>query len=259
MKRIISLGAGVQSSAMLLMALEGRFGDMPDCAIFADTGWEPGHVYEWLKVLTERVAPFPIHHVKERDLGEDYLKHRRRAAIPAFSTSGEGRPIMMSRFCSKSYKVEVIYRTARRIVGPKGQAESWIGISTDEAHRAGKSTGMKWITNRWPLIEAGLSRIDCFEYVLAKVGKRPPKSACIFCPFHGDKQWIDLKQNHPADFAKAVEFDREIRDIDGDQWDRPRFLHRSMVPLDKVQFMHESQLRMFEDGFGNECDGVCGT
>jgi hypothetical protein len=41
MTRIISLGAGVQSSAMLLMALEGRFEDMPDCAIFADTQDEP--------------------------------------------------------------------------------------------------------------------------------------------------------------------------------------------------------------------------
>ena len=50
--RILSLGAGVQSSTMALMANEGAFGPLPDYAIFADTGWEPKKVYEhldWLK------------------------------------------------------------------------------------------------------------------------------------------------------------------------------------------------------------------
>ena len=41
MKHIISLGAGVQSSTMALMAAHGEIGPMPDCAIFADTGAEP--------------------------------------------------------------------------------------------------------------------------------------------------------------------------------------------------------------------------
>ena len=50
--RILSLGAGVQSSTMALMAEEGAFGIKPDAAIFADTGWEPKPVIEhlnWLK------------------------------------------------------------------------------------------------------------------------------------------------------------------------------------------------------------------
>lgn len=256
--RIISLGAGVQSSAMLLLALEGRFGEIPDCAIFADTQCEPFHVYAWLDRLEAHVAPFQIHRAIERNLGADYLGHRRRAAIPAYSTSSEGEPIMMSRFCSKSYKVEVINRMARRLVGRNGCVESWIGISTDEAHRGFKSTGMKWITNRYPLLDAGISRSQCIEAVVERIGLRPPKSACLFCPFHGEAQWIDLKHNHPEDFAKAVAFDYAIRNIEGDNWDRPRFLHRSMRPLDQVEFTHEKQGRMFEDAFGNECEGVCG-
>lgn len=39
--RALSLGAGVQSTTMALMAAHGEIGPMPDCAIFADTGWEP--------------------------------------------------------------------------------------------------------------------------------------------------------------------------------------------------------------------------
>jgi len=41
----LSLGAGIQSSTVLLLACEGvipRF----DVALFADTGWEPRAVYD---------------------------------------------------------------------------------------------------------------------------------------------------------------------------------------------------------------------
>ena len=39
--RILSLGAGVQSSCLALMAQEGLTKHKPDYMIFADTGWEP--------------------------------------------------------------------------------------------------------------------------------------------------------------------------------------------------------------------------
>ena len=38
---VISLGGGVQSSVMALMASQGAFDAIPDCTIFADTHWEP--------------------------------------------------------------------------------------------------------------------------------------------------------------------------------------------------------------------------
>jgi len=46
--RALSLGASVQSTTMALMAAHGHIGPMPDCAIFADTGWEPKAVYDHL-------------------------------------------------------------------------------------------------------------------------------------------------------------------------------------------------------------------
>ena len=49
--RVLSLGAGVQSTTLALMAAHGEIGPMPDCAIFADTGWEPKAVYEHLAWL----------------------------------------------------------------------------------------------------------------------------------------------------------------------------------------------------------------
>jgi hypothetical protein len=49
--RLLSLGAGVQSTTLLLMSV---YGDLPklDAAIFADTGWEPKRVYEHLAKVT---------------------------------------------------------------------------------------------------------------------------------------------------------------------------------------------------------------
>ncbi len=53
---IISLGAGVQSSTMALMAACGEITPMPTAAIFADTGDEPKAVYEWLGWLASKLA-----------------------------------------------------------------------------------------------------------------------------------------------------------------------------------------------------------
>ena len=48
MINVLSLGAGVQSSAMALMAAKGEITPMPDCAIFADTQAEPQSTTIWI-------------------------------------------------------------------------------------------------------------------------------------------------------------------------------------------------------------------
>jgi hypothetical protein len=53
--RTLSLGAGVQSTTLLLMSLEGMLPKL-DCAIFADTGWEPQRVYEHLDLISAQAA-----------------------------------------------------------------------------------------------------------------------------------------------------------------------------------------------------------
>lgn len=73
--RVISLGAGVQSTTLALMAAHGEIGPMPDCAIFADTGWEPHAVYEHLRwLMSPNVLPFPVHVVSAGNLREDLIR-----------------------------------------------------------------------------------------------------------------------------------------------------------------------------------------
>ena len=57
--RILSLGAGVQSSTLALMIQKGEV-PMVDCGIFADTGAEPKSVYDWINFLRKQCS-FPIY------------------------------------------------------------------------------------------------------------------------------------------------------------------------------------------------------
>ena len=52
--RILSLGAGVQSSTLLMKIYNGEIAPV-DAAIFADTGNEPKEVYDWFEFLKEKV------------------------------------------------------------------------------------------------------------------------------------------------------------------------------------------------------------
>jgi 3'-phosphoadenosine 5'-phosphosulfate sulfotransferase (PAPS reductase)/FAD synthetase len=70
--RILSLGAGVQSSTMALMAEEGAFGVKPDAAIFADTGWEPPQVYEHLEWLKTKLS-YPVYTIQYGNIREDIM------------------------------------------------------------------------------------------------------------------------------------------------------------------------------------------
>lgn len=291
---VISLGAGVQSSTMALMAAHGEITPMPAAAIFADVGAEPNEVYFWLKYLcgaelyerapgrmgvrpgiyTSGVLPFPTHVVAVGNLRDDQLAMTESAdgfkysrnLVPAYvmsstSTVPEG---MLMRACTRDYKIRALKRCQRELAKEWGvkSVTSWIGISTDEAHRM-KPSNVGYAINRWPLIEANISRGKCLEWMRAKGYAKPPKSACTFCPYHSDAQWLDLKTNSPDEFVEAVEFEVEwnhIKKLDA----RPNALksevvrlHRSLKPLDQVDFTSASDGQ--GDMFGDECEGMCGV
>ena len=72
-QRVISLGGGVQSTVLCLMAEKGLLESKPDYAVFADTGWEPKSVYQTLDRLEHEVS-FPIIRTSNgRSLREDVI------------------------------------------------------------------------------------------------------------------------------------------------------------------------------------------
>src|SRR5688572_9056762 len=84
--RVLSLGAGVQSTAILLMSIDGHLPPI-EHAIFADTGWEPGAVYEHLGLLSIEMAEADIalHRVTVGNIRADALDPDHRfASMPLF-------------------------------------------------------------------------------------------------------------------------------------------------------------------------------
>lgn len=260
---ILSLGAGVQSSTMALMAARREINPMPDAAIFADTGWEPKGVYDWLDWL-ETKLPFPVHRVAAGNLRDDQLASvnttgQRFAAVPYFlSNGGMGR-----RQCTKEYKIEPVTRHIRQMLGlQKGEravgkyfVEEWLGISWDEMARM-KDSRHKWIRHRFPLIELEMTRGACLKWMEERQYPKPAKSACIGCPYHSDAEWRSMKEEDPASFADAVAFDRALREGEKGGMKHATFVHRSRRPLDQVDFTNledHGQINWLD-----ECDGMCG-
>lgn len=265
MLRVLSLGAGVQSSTLALMIARNEIQPV-DCAIFADTGSEPRKVYEWLDWL-ETQLPFPVHRVIYRSGLLESLKGtlngQRGASIPFFTDSaGFGT---MRRQCTTEFKVQPITKKLRELVGlkkgqraPKGKTlvVQYIGISFDEAIRM-KPSREHWIEHQWPLVERRMTRQHCLQWMQSHNYPMPSKSSCTFCPYHNDGLWRDMKLNDPESWNQAVEVDRMIRGgVRGTT--QKLYLHRSLKPLEEVDFRNAEDFGQV-DAFGNECEGMCGV
>lgn len=243
----LSLGAGVQSTTLALMAEEGVL-PKPDVAIFADTGWEPAAVYAHLDRLEQAVS-FPVLRVSNGNLRADSLDpNHRYASVPYFVRNPDGSKGMGRRQCTSEYKLAPIRRKLRELLGaeapdyrrvPRGNvATQWVGFSTDEVHRANRqkdSHGVLYLDTAYPLLDLGYSRKDCERWLAAR-GWTTEKSACVGCPFHGNRQWRLLRDTRPAEWADAVQFDRDIRNggAHGLPVNGEAFLHASRLPLDQA-------------------------
>jgi hypothetical protein len=275
----LSLGAGVQSTALLIMTALGLRGcPRASHAIFADTGDEPSWVYEqieWCKTFAAEHG-IDLRIVQKGHLSKNIEKvadgkATRFGSIPCFTPESDGPgEAMLRRQCTREYKIEPIEKEVRRILGlqprqrAKGKvtATGLVGISVDEIIRM-KPARMPWITHAFPLVDANMTRADC-RTLLAEYGVTASRSSCVFCPYHSDAFWLSLKEEHPEEFAKAVRVDRLVRNMTAAGVERPAYLHRSLTPLEDVDFLRwrnkKGQTSLFDrDGFGNECEGMCGV
>jgi len=110
-------------------------------------------------------------------------------------------------------------------------------------------------TKKFPLIEMEWSRLDCLKYLKSIGMEDVGKSACVFCPYASNEQFLELKQNDPEGWELAVYIDEQIRTM-GKGKDREFYIHSSCVPLKDVDF--ENKQKELFDAFDNECDGMCG-
>ena len=267
----LSLGAGVQSSTLALMYATGELTPMPEAAIFADTQAEPQSVYDWLDWL-ETQLPYEVHRVSKGNLADQNLeikthqtngKTYRKSNIPLFGKNADGSVGILMRGCTVDYKIAPIRKHLKQHLKPqqkKGvQCVQIIGISTDEYKRV-KPIRDSWAVGRWPLIEKRMSRVSCLDWMQNRGYPTPPRSSCVFCPYHSNKEWRRLQKHEPDAFLDAVKFDRALREshkLDQLQTSVP-YVHRSCKPLDSIDFRSDVE-RGQQTFWDDECEGMCGV
>ncbi len=271
MKEILNLGAGVQSTCLALMSFEGELPRL-DRAYFADTGWEPKAVYrhlEWLKGEFDK-ADVPLSIIQASSIRDDVILNQakgnkkgggRWGSLPFFVLNQDGTSGMVRRQCTSEYKIKPIERLMKsEVLGlspnkwwPRTPVVNrWYGISIDEMQRM-RTSGQKWAINKYPLIEKRMDRTACMKWMHDRGYPEPPRSACIGCPFHSNREWADMAQDRAEEFEDACQFDEAIRNANG--FGGTLFLHAKRIPLRDIDFSGGGQLNLWPD----ECAGICGV
>jgi hypothetical protein len=274
---VLNLGAGVQSTRLYLAFALGEWG-LPklECAIFADTQEEPARVYKHLDWLKSLVGAPPILTVTIGRLG-DHLKAGRNStggrfvSIPAFTTNGVSKG-QTRRQCSNEYKIVPIKQAIRRrILGlapgvhvPRGVlVHQYFGISIDEECRATpiERALPKYMRAHFPLVEHGVTRWSCEDWLASRVPHKVPRSACVFCPYHSDQEWLEIK-SVPEDWNRAVEIDEALRtagSVVNRAVDQTMYLHPSFQALTQIEFKPKTPKARQQYLSLNKCVGVCGV
>lgn len=275
--RILNLGAGVQSTALALMAETGEIPKF-DYAIFADVQAEPKSVYSHLEWLIKQLS-YPVL-IRTRGNLIENLKDGvngdggRFCSIPAY-TGEYGNPMGITRRqCTSEFKINVVDTVIKREILnlpkygriPKDILISQVfGLSFDEHRRVLKvraSHGHKenWVVS-FPLFDLEMTRSDCVKWLEAYgIPHTTPRSACTFCPYHSDTEWLRMKKEDPESFQQAVEVDRLLRDPNSrcnQGLNQQLWLHKSCKPLEEVHFGKDVSGQGLL-GFSSECEGMCG-
>lgn len=269
-QRFISYGGGVQSTAMIVLATQGKIQGVT-AALYSNVGDDSEHpatntyvrnvITPW---AAERGLPVlelrrTLKNGETQTLWQrimDYDGDKLREPIPVFGWSGAP----MSRSCTADHKIKVLGKYIKQNTDKaEWPVDTLIGISVDEIERAGRGKNEPWEHRCYPLLDLGLRRSDC-ENVIRDAGLPvPPKSSCFFCPFHSMLHWAELRRDDPQLFARAVQLESTLNERRTRRDMPPVFLTRKGRPLTKV--VQEAGPTLFPtDGVFNEggCDeGHC--
>lgn len=265
--KILSCGAGMQSTALALMSCENALAikkgnDIPspqvpvyDIVIFCDLGMEPGWVmYQW-EFIVKACESAGIRAVKlKTDLYGHFMENfgeRRTVSIPWWTLGDDGKKSKMPRNCTIDFKVEMIskhirwdvlgYKKKQRLKAHDKKAhEMHMGFSLEEKKRCSESPNPMFV-NKFPLVDMEWTRAESYAYCLDVWGLDTKASACSFCPFHQNYFFKHLKENHPEEYAEVVKVDNLLRD------------KNPKPPMDSDLFISRSRKRL-EDLTPEDCD-----
>ena len=267
--RTISYGGGVQSSALCVLAIQGKLGPV-DAALFANVGDDSEHpaTLEYVRNVmipwaAERGLPVHELHRTKRDGEVETLWGRlmkdgsRSLPIPVRMSNGAPG----TRLCTHDFKIKVVGKWLKANgASADNPAEVMIGISTDEIQRVSNKKVEPYEQPIYPLINLGLDRAACMAVIRDAGLPVPPKSSCFFCPFHRPQMWAEMRRDEPELFERSQLLEDVLNE-------RRTLLGKDSVWLTRFNkrlsdAVAEAQTPLFTDGiFGDgQCDeGYCWT
>ena len=238
-KVVISYGGGVQSTALVVLAMQRKWQideiihvDLLDAESPATRAYV-AYFAGWLQDTYNRNLT-----IIQRDLYNDMLSNPQFTPVP---WHGKNHTFMLRRQCTRQYKVEPVRRYVKEKY-PRERIQMILGISVDEWHRM-RTSGVKYITNVYPLVDERLTRNDCRSIIEQSRLQIPPKSSCWFCPYRSARSQLELIKQYPTLREMAATLEARINE------ERRKKHKDEIVVLRTAQL--EEQSDFCEEGF---CD-----
>ena len=184
MKKYLSMGGGVNSTAMLILLTEQN---EEFETIFVNHGGDYPRTYAYIDYLRDNGFEITeiIPDVEGCHTIYDYSIRKR--ILPSWRF----------RWCTDKFKIRPINRYI------KTPCTMFIGFDYGELKRKTENASNE-VQNKFPLIDAKMYRDDCIKIIL-EYGLYPPnKSGCWFCPFMPKSEVRELFLNHRTLYEKAL-------------------------------------------------------
>ena len=214
---IVSFGGGVNSAA-LLVGMQER-GMKCDAILFADTGGEKPHTYQFVEIMEKWLVKhgFPsITRVRAsqrtyKDLEDNCLKQN---MLPSLAYGFKS--------CSHKYKKQPQevwannWQPAKDVWAAGDKVTKYLGIDIGEERRAKIPEDDKY-RYEYPLLRWEWAREDCLEALERGGLPNPGKSACFFCPGSKKHEIRQLQNQYPELAQRAIEMERnaELTSVKG--------------------------------------------
>lgn len=214
---VVSYGGGINSTAMLVGMVER--GIRPDAILFADTGGEHPHTYEFIGAVNAyceanglpsisilKYKPTRPGSVAWNSLEQECVE---RGQLPSLAYGFHK--------CAAKWKATpqekwlAAWDVGQATVAAGQLIRKAIGFHRDEAHRRKDHIQDPGTVKVYPLLEWGWAQRDCLAAVERAGLPTPRKSSCFFCPASTKHQVRALAREQPALFQRALAIEDSAR------------------------------------------------
>lgn len=186
-KLIVSYGGGTNSTAMIIGLYRNNI--MPDHILFADTGGERQHTYNYISYFNKWLRKVSMPEIETLSYKN---KYGNLLTLEQDVINNKTLPSIAFGFktCSQKFKIYPQEKFIKELY-PQRKITHLIGFDAGEQRRV-KENPLVNNKNLYPLIEWGWDRNKCKNVILNEGLCLPGKSSCFFCPNMKKHEILDL-------------------------------------------------------------------